>query len=143
MPETLVRIGWPAGLRILGGLGLPSLGPLVEVFMPPDLKGFTTIQVDILELLFTKISIMPRLFAIGILGLTLLLDLHGVIRFGKPFHSLPLNRRLRLVSLWRNSPIGMCRDLVRFYERIVAFIAYSIVFDHIRKESHKGTVGSA
>ena len=40
---------------------------------------------------------------------------------GAPFHRLSPDRQLRRVLAWRTARLGVCRDLVRFWETLVVF----------------------
>jgi hypothetical protein len=40
---------------------------------------------------------------------------------GAPFHRLSPERRGRRMRAWRSARLGVCRDLVRFWETLVVF----------------------
>ena len=75
---------------------------------------------DVVRFVLEQYGRMPRFLAIP-MGL-------ATIAFGyagKRFHRLePAKRRARLNS-WTNSPIGPCRDLMRFYRSLVLLAVYS------------------
>jgi hypothetical protein len=79
-------------------------------------------------------------------ALTLGFDAWGVIGAGRPFHHQDHAARWRQVESWRASPIGPCRDLVRFYESLVVFGAYSMGRDPSARPTPRaamtGAVGS-
>lgn len=41
------------------------------------------------------------------------------------FHRLPSNERNTVIERWRNSAIGPCRDLMRFYRSLALLALYS------------------
>ncbi len=45
----------------------------------------------------------------------------SLLTAGAPFHRLPPDRRRRRVRAWRTARLGVCRDLVRFWETLVVF----------------------
>jgi hypothetical protein len=67
---------------------------------------------------------MPDFLRFPIACLTLIFDLVGIAYGGSPFHRLPHSVRWRQIESWKNSPIGFCRDLIRFYESLVVFDGY-------------------
>ena len=70
-------------------------------------------------------SRMPDFLQFPIACLTLIFDLAGIIYGGSLFHRLPHSVRWQQIESWKNSPIGFCRDLIRFYESLVVFDCYS------------------
>ena len=59
-------------------------------------------------------------------AVTIAFDGWGILRSGRAFHDQPHELRARQIGAWRGSSIGLARDLVRFYESLVIFGAYSI-----------------
>jgi hypothetical protein len=51
--------------------------------------------------------------------LTLMFDAGAILRFGKPFHSLPHVQRWNRLQGWRSSRFGFRRDYVRFFESLI------------------------
>lgn len=70
-------------------------------------------------------SRMPDFLRLPFTCVTLAFGLSSVVRHGRMFHGLRHEERLKQVEAWRNAPVGVCRDLVRFYESFVVFFAYS------------------
>lgn len=68
---------------------------------------------------------MPDFLRLPIICLTLAFDLAGIVQGGALFHRLPHSVRWRQIESWKNSSIGFCRDLIRFYESLVVFDWYS------------------
>jgi len=67
---------------------------------------------------------MPRFLAWSLRLATVAFATRGLLS-GRFFHQLaPQRRRLQLES-WRNSSIGPCRDLVRFYRSLAILALYS------------------
>jgi hypothetical protein len=56
---------------------------------------------------------------------TVLFGLWGLWR-GAPFHRLGPERRRRQMEGWRRSPLGPCRDLMRFYDSLCLVALYSM-----------------
>ena len=56
-----------------------------------------------------------------LLVLTCAFDLMSIVVSGQPFHRLTPDRRRRQLRAWRTARLGVCRDLVRFYETLVVF----------------------
>jgi len=48
-----------------------------------------------------------------------------LLRTGRPFHWLTVDRRRRRLDAWRGSPLGPCREFVRFHESLTLFAWYS------------------
>jgi hypothetical protein len=44
---------------------------------------------------------------------------------GPPFHRMPPERRETRMESWGRSPIGPCRDLMRFYRSLATLALYS------------------
>jgi hypothetical protein len=57
--------------------------------------------------------------------LTLAFDWSSLPRHGRCFHRLTPADRSKKVAAWRNSPLMICRDFVRFYDSLVVFYWYS------------------
>ena len=70
-------------------------------------------------------SRMPDYLRLPIVVLTLVFDLWGILQGGALFHRLPHSVRWHQIDLWQSSPIGFCRDLIRFYESLTVFGWYS------------------
>jgi hypothetical protein len=94
--------------------------------MPSDPRFDQESQIKVSSALLVKINLMPRFLSLPMLVLTVLFDGYGIVRYGRMFHSLSLARRDKIISQWRHAPLRVCRDFVRFYDRMVMFVAYSM-----------------
>ena len=68
---------------------------------------------------------MPDFLQLPIIILTLTFDVWALVHQGRLFHQLPPTQRWSQIQEWKNSPIGFCRDLIRFYESLTIFYLYS------------------
>jgi hypothetical protein len=73
----------------------------------------------------SRVAAMPWLMAWGIVGLTLLFELGVLARRARRFSSLTGEVRAGHVQAWRGSKVGLFRDWVEFYERMLSFLWYS------------------
>jgi len=69
---------------------------------------------------------MPDFLRPPMLVLTLLFNVHSLLKSGRFFHRLPHSRRWSHVQDWKQSRFGFRRDLVRFYESLAVFGWFSI-----------------
>ncbi len=76
-----------------------------------------------------EISRMPDHLRLPLKLFTLLFDFLALPLLRSPFHRRHHLGRWRWIESWRASPIGPCRDLMRFYEGLVVFCWYSDAFD--------------
>ena len=74
---------------------------------------------DIVCFVLEQHSRMPDYLQFPILLLTLIFDIVGLFFSGSLFHSRPHTVRLNQITAWKNSPISLCRDFIRFYESLV------------------------
>jgi len=72
---------------------------------------------------------MPDFLRFGLRELTVLFDLCGLLRRGRPFHRWDHEQRLKQIAAWRSSSLGFRRDLIKFYESLVVFCWYSIAHE--------------
>ena len=75
---------------------------------------------------------MSSHFRVPLLILTLGFDFAAIFAHGARFHQLPHSSRWRYVAAWRSSRIGICRDLIRFYESLAVFGCYSMEYPQPR-----------
>jgi hypothetical protein len=68
---------------------------------------------------------MPRFFAWPLWLATIAFGARGILSGGAFFHRLPPHRRGILLESWRDSSIGPCRDLIRFYRSLALMALYS------------------
>ena len=74
-----------------------------------------------------KVNNMPRHLSLAMSLLTILFDWYGVIRRGARFVSQSSESQQRQIQQWRNSRITILREFVQFYEKLLAFIYYSLI----------------
>jgi hypothetical protein len=66
--------------------------------------------------------------------LTLVFDWSSLPRHGRRFHRLSPATRARQIGAWRTSPLGFCRDFIRFYDSLVVFYWYSHAAKVVERE---------
>ena len=74
-----------------------------------------------------KVRNMPRHLSLAMSMLTMLFDCHGVIRRGARFVSQSSESQQRQIQQWRSSRIATLREFIQFYEKLLAFIYYSLI----------------
>ncbi len=74
---------------------------------------------DVVRFVLEQHSRMPDYLQFPILFLTLIFDLVGLFFSGSLFHTQPHPVRWHQIATWKNSPISICRDFIRFYESLV------------------------
>ena len=119
-------VPWRTGLGVCGRLALPAIQALTNTLIPSDPRFDQDSRVKVTRALALKINLMPRFLSLAMLVLTVLFDGYGIVRYGRVFHSLTLARRDKIISQWQHAPLRVCRDFVRFYDRMVMFVAYSM-----------------
>ena len=73
---------------------------------------------SVVEFVLRQHAAMPDFLRLPLAGLTLAFDSSGVFFCGRRFHKQNKEQRRALHALWRSSPIGFCRDLMRFYDSL-------------------------
>jgi hypothetical protein len=117
-------VEWRTGMRLLGRHADPIIRAIVRNYVEAN---FTDEMVGRLATeIARKISLMPLHFGIVILLLTHGFSASGVARFGHGAARLTREQVSRLLQAWSSAPLGLCRDLTQFYERLANFIAYSM-----------------
>ena len=74
---------------------------------------------DIVRFVLQQHNRMPDYLRFPIFLLTLFFNFWGLIAGGSPFYRQPHKMRWDQVCAWKNAPISICRDLIRFYESLV------------------------
>jgi hypothetical protein len=87
---------------------------------PYDVPPYNDVVVFVLD----QWQHMPRFLASPLRLATMAFATRGLLSGGFFHHLAPQRRRLQLES-WRNSSIGPCRDLIRFYRSLVILAQYS------------------
>ena len=106
----------------------PVIAALAESFLPEGTAanpGSTAAKV--VGFLQCKLRDMPGYLSTPIIMMTLMFDLFGIVLAGRPFRSMTPAQRARQVRLWKNSPISVLRDFIRFYESLSLFAYYSLL----------------
>jgi hypothetical protein len=80
---------------------------------------------DVAAFVLAQWNRMPRFLAWPLRFATIVFAATGILSGGGLFHRLPPNRRGVLVDSWRNSFLGPCRDLIRFYQSLTILAFYS------------------
>jgi hypothetical protein len=89
-------------------------------FAPIDTPPFN----DVTAFVLAEWRRMPRFLAWPLRLATLAFAFRGFFAGGL-FHQLAPQRRRILMETWRNSSIGPCRDLIRFYRSLAILALYS------------------
>jgi hypothetical protein len=79
---------------------------------------------DVVDFVLGQWCRMPRFLAWPLRFATVGFGLRGLL-LGSVFHRLPVYRRAALIELWRCSPVGVCRDLIRFYRALTIIALHS------------------
>lgn len=103
---------------------------LVQVVVLKALGGKATNKMPNLEstslLLLKKIHAMPVWLKLPILILTFLFNIFGILSTGRLFYAQSFGQQIKTVDAWQNSPIKLCREFIKFYEKMALFIYYSL-----------------
>jgi hypothetical protein len=83
------------------------------------------IEAKVVEVLVFKIDLMPRYMGFGIVMLTHFFNIYTCLFCLRSFQKLNQNQQMRMMNHWRNFPVALARDLIKFYERLPVFIYYS------------------
>jgi len=102
-----------------------SIQGLVRVFVAGEAPERGPVVERVATLMVDRIAGMPWLFSWGVAVLTVWFELSASLRHLRSFGSLGPAARARHVRRWRESPLGLCRDLVDLYERMLCFLYYS------------------
>lgn len=125
MPEIVKRIrrslGTDALVRpMLGSVARSVVAAAVGVSNDRDTHIERTSEV-----MWEKISLMPKFLGYPMMGATLAFDLYGIAVGGRPFHLLGPEARQRQIHQWRTAPIAFCQDFLDFYEKMGTFVYYT------------------
>ena len=94
--------------------GGPDPGPLQDPVLDPVVDR-------VVRFVLAQHGRMPDHLRLPLVVLTCGFDWLSLATTGAPFHRLSPDRRRRRVLVWRNARLGVCRDLVRFWETLVVF----------------------
>lgn len=80
---------------------------------------------DVAAFLQEEASGMPAHLRLAAAAGTLAFDLSGLFTEGALFHRLPAARQQARLRAWKESRLGPCRDLMRFYESLSVYALYA------------------
>ena len=104
--------------------------PLVQTLFVQSLGRDTgddgPAALEVSRVLRRKIGAMPVLLRAAMTLLTHGFNIYGLVVCGRLFCAQDFYQRRRQVQQWQNSPLGPCREFVGFYEKMTAFIYYSL-----------------
>jgi hypothetical protein len=83
--------------------------------------GWSPLHNQVVRFVLEQHGRSPDYLRIPLLVFTCVFDLAAVVRAGQPFHRLAPERRRQQLLAWRTARLGVCRDLVRFYESLAVF----------------------
>ncbi len=92
-------------------------------------KGASHSHNSVVHFLLHQQAQMPDYLQFPLKCLTLLFDVWSLPFTGRTFHRLSNERRLRQIRAWRDSSLGLRRDLIKFYETFTVFGWYSELYD--------------
>lgn len=99
---------------------------------------------DLTQFILTQHAQMPDYLQAPMKLAALGFDTFGVLREGKRFHRQPPEKRAQQIRAWKNSSLGVQRDLIRYFESLATLALYSRgrVRDSGRVESGRGESGA-
>ncbi len=95
-------------------------GVLVETLGEKNIDLNAFVQTG--NVLCARIQRMPLLLKAPLTVLTMVFNYAGFI----PFKRKAPQARLRQIAQWRQSPLGPCRELIGFYDKMTLFIYFSL-----------------
>ena len=109
---------------------LMALNSIVQVLLintlHQDISGNDPRVNTVAEVLHRKIKAMPVVLQTAMTILTHVFNWYGLALAGRLFCCQSLKQRQRQIAQWRNSPLGLCRDFIGFYEKMTVFIYFSL-----------------
>ena len=103
---------------------------LVQVVLGQALGEAALAKTSLLEstsaVLLKKIQAMPVWLKFPIVILTFLFNMIGIFSTGCLFEAQSFSRQVKTVGAWQGSPIKLCREFIKFYEKLALFIYYSL-----------------
>lgn len=81
---------------------------------------------EVAGMLCRKMGMMPFILRHGLSLLTFVFNGWGILAAGRPFVLQNSDERQRQMQQWKTSPLGPCRALIGFYEKMVVFIYLSL-----------------
>jgi len=80
---------------------------------------------DVSAFVFVQMKGMPWFLSCGVRAATCLFGASGWWREGSFFFNRQPPQRKRQIEMWRESRLGVCRNLMKFYSAMVAMALYS------------------
>ena len=87
--------------------------------------GFGPPHNDLTGFILRQHAQMPDYLRAPMMAATLGFDALGLLRGGRAFHRQPPVRRARQIASWKDSGIGLQRDLIRYFESLATLALYS------------------
>lgn len=98
---------------------------IMDEHHPQDVRGASLAVDDVGRFVLSQHAGMPDALRAPFVALTIGLGASTVLRHGRSFHRLSHAARRQQIGKWRDSPIGPCRDFVRFIEGFTVLYWYS------------------
>ena len=73
---------------------------------------------------------MPFILKKAMLIFICIFNGYGLFCAGKLFVQQSPIQQNRQVEQWKNSPLGLCREFIAFFEKMTVFIYYSVCPNH-------------
>ncbi len=92
---------------------------------------------DVVRFVLIQYSQMTDYLRIPMMIATLLFNLTGFVWEKKMFYRMANSNRTAMIESWKRSPIGFCRDFIRFFESLSALPFYSrLANSNLNKETY-------
>lgn len=107
-----------------------TVSGLVKVIVVKALGGEAFVKISCIEstslLLLKKIQAMPFWLKFTLLMLTFLFNILGILSTGHLFQNQSFSNQAKTIGLWQDSPVKVCREFIKFYEKLALFIYFSL-----------------
>lgn len=108
----------------------PIVFGLVRVVVIKALGDEASVKMESLPpasvFLVKKIEAMPLWLKFPMLVLTFLFNIWGFVSTGHLFQAQSLSQQMKTVGAWQDSSIKLCREFIKFYEKLALFIYFSL-----------------
>ena len=92
---------------------------------------------DVVRFVTLQYGQMSDYLHIPIMIATLIFNLTGYYYGKKMFYHMPHEQRKIMIAAWKKSPLGLCRDLIKYYESLSALPFYSrLAHAYLNKETN-------
>jgi hypothetical protein len=105
---------------IISNLTRRILAQALQELPPEDILNQTVREV------YQRVLNMPRFLLIPIVMLTIIFDGYGLSRNGRLFRRQNAVQQDQQIACWQNSPMSMCRDFIKLYQKTIIFVYYSL-----------------